>query len=176
VLVNASSLLVACVGNVLRGDDGFGVAVARCLERRAWPAGVDIRDFGIRGIDFFYALLDGYGASILVDTVARGGPPGRLYVIEPDAPSAAGAHPLAFDAHRLDPARVMGFVRAMGGCLQHFRVVGCEPALMAADDEPKMGLSEAVEAAVEPAVELVAHLVEHTVRAIRGAEGSACHA
>ena len=171
--LSASSVLVACVGNILLGDDGFGVAVARRLERRAWPAGVDIREFGIRGIDFLYALLDGYAAAILVDAVPRGGRAGSLYVLAPEPPSTGDACPLALDAHRLDPARVLGFVHAMGGRLAHFRVVGCEPGCIAADDEPTMGLSDAVEAAIEPAVELVATLID---RAMRVAQGSACDA
>ncbi len=51
-------------------------------------------DFGIRGLDLTYALLDGYEAVILVDAAPRGGPPGTLYVLEPTAdepPGAAGA-------------------------------------------------------------------------------------
>jgi hydrogenase maturation protease len=175
--LTSSRTLVACVGNVLLGDDGFGVAVARRLVRRAWPSGVDIREFGIRGIDFVYALLDGYDTAILVDAVARGGPPGRLYVLEPEVPAASDAGPIGFDPHRLDPARVMAFVRAITDRLTLLRVVGCEPAQIPSDAEPTMGLSEAVQASVEPAVDLVASLVEHAMGGMaRGTERSAHHA
>ena len=49
------SILVACVGNIFLGDDGFGVEVAQHLKRREAPAGVRIEDFGIRGFDLAYA-------------------------------------------------------------------------------------------------------------------------
>jgi hydrogenase maturation protease len=171
--VNTRNVLVAGVGNVLLGDDGFGVAVARLLMKRTWPAGVHVREFGIRGIDFLYALSDGYGTAILVDAVSCGGQPGRLYVIEPGMAPAPATGPFAFDPHRLDPVQVMDFVRATGARLGSLRVVGCEPARLMGDDGLTMELSEPVQAAVEPAVELVASLVE---RAVHFAEGSVQHA
>jgi len=171
--LSASRVLVACVGNVLLGDDGFGVAVARRLSARTWPEGVHVRDFGIRGFDFVCALLEGYAATILVDAVTRGGPPGRLYVFEPDCGTAPDPRTAGFDPHRMDPARVLGLVRAMGGRVGLFRVVGCEPAVVAGEDEPRMGLTEAVEAAVGPAVEIVARLVaDSRVRTLERSESS----
>ena len=76
-------ILIAGVGNVFRGDDGFGGEVARRLIGRPLPESARIRDFGTRGHDLAYAILDGYDAVILVDAVHRGGPPGTLYLIEP---------------------------------------------------------------------------------------------
>jgi hydrogenase maturation protease len=82
--MNMGNVLIACVGNIFLGDDAFGVEVARRLSLRPFPEGVSVVDFGIRGIDLTYALLDPYEAVILVDAAPRGGPPGTLYVIEPD--------------------------------------------------------------------------------------------
>jgi hydrogenase maturation protease len=79
-------ILVAGVGNVFRGDDGFGVAVARRLAHEPLPPGVELRDYGVRGVHLAYELLDGYDLLVLVDAVTRGSPPGTLYVIEPDGP------------------------------------------------------------------------------------------
>ncbi len=109
-------VLVAGIGNIFHGDDGFGVAVAALLGRRPLPAGVTVKDFGIRGLDLTYALLDGYAAAILVDAAARGEPPGTLYVIEPEV-AAAGPAPedLLLSPHELDPARVLRLARALGG-------------------------------------------------------------
>jgi hydrogenase maturation protease len=153
----SARILVAGLGNVFFGDDGFGVEVAQRLARR--PLGDDVRvvDFGIRGFDLTYALLEDWDAAILVDAMARGGAPGTLYVIEPalcDVGSAA-----IVETHGMDPMRVLAVVRSMGGALEGLRVVGCEPALLGDGDEPLQGLSAEVEAAVEPAIALVEKLV-----------------
>jgi hydrogenase maturation protease len=157
----SARILVAGVGNVFLGDDGFGVEVARRLLGRPLPEGVEVRDFGIRGIDLAYALLDGYDAAILVDATRRGKPPGTLYVLEPDVPLEPDARHLAVDAHGMDPAKVLGFVRAMGGALAGLRIVGCEPATLGgeAETEPAMGLSGPVRQAVDRAVAIVEDLV-----------------
>ena len=84
-----SGVLVAGIGNIFHGDDGFGVAVAQQLAGRGLPPGVRVVDFGIRGLDLVYALLDGYSAAILIDAVERGDPPGTLSVIEPERPRPA---------------------------------------------------------------------------------------
>jgi hydrogenase maturation protease len=84
-----SGILIAGMGNVFKGDDAFGVEVVQRLGRKALPDGVKVVDFGIRGIDLTYALLDGYRAAVLVDAVQRGGQPGTVYVVEPEWPSGA---------------------------------------------------------------------------------------
>ena len=78
------TILVAGIGNIFLGDDAFGSEVARRLLLKPWPAGVRVEDFGIRGFDLTFALMDGYDAVILVDATPRGGVPGTLYTIEPD--------------------------------------------------------------------------------------------
>ena len=95
----ARRVLVAGIGNVFLGDDGFGVALAGRLARHALPPGVDVADFGIRGMDLAYALGDGYDAAVLLDAAPRGEPPGTLSVIEPEIEE--GEVPI--DAHGMDP-------------------------------------------------------------------------
>jgi hydrogenase maturation protease len=148
--------LVAGVGNVFLGDDGFGVEVARRLCARPQPDGVDVVDFGIRGLDLAYALLDGYDVAVLVDATPRGGAPGTLYVIEPEIAAMETIGPI--EAHDLAPRAVLALVRAMDGQLPVIRIVGCEPAAMPAEDM-SMGLSAPVAAAVDGAVALVESLV-----------------
>lgn len=154
--MNGARVLVAGIGNVFFGDDGFGVEVARRLGARPQPEGVQVADFGIRGLDLAYALLDGYDAAILVDAVPRGGPPGTLYVLEPEA--AAGPVRLA-DTHGLEPATILGMLRTIGDDLPVLRIVGCEPAAGADDAEMTVGLSPAVAAVVDEAVALVEAVV-----------------
>lgn len=154
-------VLVAGVGNVFRGDDAFGSEVVRRLSRRPLPAGVTVRDFGTRGHDLAYALLDGYDAVVLVDAARRGGPPGALYTLEP-APADLAA---PVETHGVDLPSVFGLVRAMGGTLPPMHLVGCEPAELGPDDEGAWGLSEPVAAAVDRAVGLVAEVVAGLCRA-----------
>lgn len=151
--------LVAGIGNVFLGDDGFGVEVARRLAE-APPAGAHVVDFGIRGIDLSYALLDGYERVILVDAMPRGGSAGTLYVLEPelsapDMPVAAG-----MEAHSLAPANVLSLVQRLGARLPFVRVVGCEPGYIPEEGDVHMGLSEPVASAVDGAVAIVRELLE----------------
>ena len=87
-------ILIAGIGNVFRGDDAFGVEMAMRLSARDWPDTVTVADFGIRGIDLGYALLDNYDAVILIDATQRGGAPGTLYVVEPEVDLVALAQSL----------------------------------------------------------------------------------
>jgi hydrogenase maturation protease len=167
----ARRVLVAGVGNIFFGDDAFGVHVARRLADRVLPQGVEVVDFGIRGRDLGYALLDGYDAVILVDAVQRGGTPGTLYVIEPEGSDAG-----FMEGHDCRPDEVLGWVKAMGGQLGWVRLVGCEPENCAAGPEEEQDpstlrgeLSDAVREAVGPAVELVESL-------LNGALGEELHA
>jgi hydrogenase maturation protease len=154
--IRAPRVLVAGIGNVLLGDDGFGVEVVRRLSERPLPDGVRVMDLGIRSVDLMSSLRDGYEAVILVDTAQRGGPPGTLYVIEPEV--AAGT-PATLATHGMDPERVLAAAEAVGGGAGCMRLVACEPAFFGDEDECWMGLSEPVAAAVEPAVATVESLL-----------------
>jgi len=150
--------LVAGLGNVFCGDDGFGVAVVEELTGRSLPAGVEVRDFGIRGIHLAYQLLEPYDLVVLVDTVQRGGAPGSLYVIEAEPAPEPGPE-VSMDAHDLGPDAVLSLVPRLGGTVGTVRVVGCEPAGVDAG----IGLSPAVRDAVGTAVQLVIDLVTEEV-------------
>ena len=155
--MTSPSILIACIGNIFLGDDAFGVEVARLLADRPAPAGVRVVDYGIRGLDLAYAMLDGYDVTILVDATARGGEPGTLYLIEPDASEAD--EPAMVEAHAMSPAHVLRLVRSMGGAPGRVLVVGCEPETLGPEDEGLMGLSAPVEAALGEAVSMIESLV-----------------
>lgn len=144
-------ILVAGVGNIFLGDDGFGVEVVRRLAEVELPDGVDVRDFGIRGIHLAYEL-SAYDTTILVDASPRGGPPGSLYALELEE-----GEPLAvIDAHGMTPDAVLDLVGVVGGEMRRVLLVGCEPG----DVSPGMELSPPVAEAIEPAVRLVREIVE----------------
>ena len=153
-----TSVLVAGAGNILRGDDGFGVEVANRLASRSLPDGVRAADFGIRGVHLAYELLDGYDALVLVDAVPMGEPPGTVAIIEPelelrrDDGGAADDGPApALDAHSMNPAVVLGMLSSLGGRVDRVLVVGCQPAVI----EERIGLSSPVAAAVDRGVDAV---------------------
>jgi hydrogenase maturation protease len=152
-----SRILIAGIGNIFLGDDGFGVAVAQRLSQREQPEGVRVVDFGIRSFDLVYALLDGYDVTIFLDATARGGQPGTVYTIEPDL-NEIDNEPLEVEAHVMNPARVLRIVKAMGGNLGRILLVGCEPETLG-PEEGALGLSRPVEAAVERTIGLVESLV-----------------
>ena len=152
-------ILIAGIGNIFMGDDAFGVEVAQRMARRALPASVRVVDFGIRGFDLAYALLDGPDVTIMVDATARGGRPGTLYLIEPDLDEADVPGEQAIDAHGMNPMKVLHFVKQLGGRPKRLLVVGCEPATLESDDG-QIGLSAPVGAAVDEAIGLIESLVE----------------
>ncbi len=153
-------VLIAGIGNIFLGDDGFGVEVVQRLAARPLPASVRVADFGIRGFDLAYALLDGYDVTILVDALPRGEAPGTLCVLEPDLrhPSAQEDEATAIETHGMNPLRVLNMVKSMGGELKRVLVVGCEP-LTFGPEEGAMGLSTPVGAAVNEAANMVESLV-----------------
>jgi len=124
------------------------------------PKNVRVTDFGIRGYDLAYALLDGYDTTILVDACPRGGPAGTLYVIEPDVSEAVRPEEQqgAVEAHSMNPLNVLRLATSMGGPLKRVLLVGCEPGTLG-PEEGQMGLSEEVEAVVDEAVKLVESLI-----------------
>jgi hydrogenase maturation protease len=173
--------LIAGIGNIFLGDDGFGVEVASRLAGADLPAGVKVVDYGIRGMHLAYDLSSGYDAAILVDATARGGEPGTIYVIEPElgaaspaaAPAPAGEpQPAAqpdpdpaaaaltgsplMDAHGMQPDVVFSMLDMLGGERPgRVLIVGCEPASI----DYGMALSDPVAAAVDEAVRVVLELV-----------------
>lgn len=164
-------ILIAGIGNIFLGDDAFGVEVARRLSGRELPHNVRVTDFGIRGYDLAYALLDGYDTTILVDACPRGAPAGTLYVIEPDLNDLGGPEQQqsAVEAHSMNPLNVLRLATSMGGSLKRVLLVGCEPGTLG-PEEGQMGLSQQIEAVVDEAVKLVESLI---AKILNGDEASA---
>ena len=156
-------ILIAGVGNVLRGDDGFGVEVAQVLTRSiTLPEGITVFESGIAGIPLVQELMDGYDALIIIDAVEREGTPGTLYVIEPDIPDPSTIDPTALrssltDAHYAEPSKVLMLAKALGVLPQKVFIVGCQPA---GYDELGAELSAEVKEAVQVAVRRIESLIE----------------
>jgi hydrogenase maturation protease len=159
VTAQKPSILIAGIGNIFLGDDGFGVEVVRCLAQCQLPPDVRVVDFGIRGFDLTYALQDGYETTILVDACPHGEQPGTVYVIEPKLEAAgSGTDQSMVDAHSMNPMNVIRLARAMNAPIKRMLLVGCEPETLGGE-EGAMGLSVSVEAAVHVAVQQISSLV-----------------
>ena len=154
---------MAGIGNLFRGDDGFGPEVVRRLVASG-PLPEDVRavDYGIRGMHLAYDLLDGYDALVIVDALPGDGDPGTLAVLEVRE-GDLGAE--VFDPHGMAPAAVLASLSDLGGTLPPTYVVGCRPA----DLGDKIGLSDEVEAAVPEAMETVLAVLRERVPALDGA-------
>jgi hydrogenase maturation protease len=152
-------ILIAGIGNIFLGDDGFGVEVANRLANQSFPSGVRVADFGIRGFDLAYALMEGYESTILVDACSGEGQPGTLFVVEPDLQDlkSGGTQP-GIEPHAMIPVDVLHMAARMGGQLKRVLVLGCVPETLG-PEEGQMGLSGPVAAAVDEAVKLIDSLV-----------------
>jgi hydrogenase maturation protease len=153
--------LVAGVGNIFLGDDAFGCEVIRLMAGRPVPAGVEVKDFGIRGVHLVYDLLDGCDLFVLVDAAPRGEAPGTVSVIEVEVPepdpSVSGSGPV-MDAHDLTPDAIFAMLGSLGGRPGRSLLVACEPA----DTGAGMGLSGPVQEALPHAVRTVEEIIATT--------------
>ena len=151
----SADVLVAGVGNIFLGDDGFGPEVVRHLgapEQPPLPEPVRLVDYGIRGLHLSYDLLEGYSALIIVDTMPGHGRPGeiRVVAVDPDDVTADGADP-----HGMDPVAALSGLPSLGGALPPTYVVGAQPANLGEG----IGLSDPLRAAVPVAGAVIRELL-----------------
>ncbi len=163
-------ILVAGVGNVLRGDDGFGVAVAQALfENNTFGSEVTVFEAGIAGIALVQELMSGYEVLIIVDTVHQGGSPGTVYLLEPEVPKIEETfsnelHQSLADAHYSDPSKVLILAKALDVLPPKVYLIGCEPA---GYDELGADLSPPVRRAVRIAIEKIEFLIANCSNQMR---------
>lgn len=148
-------VLVAGVGNPLRGDDGFGPAVIDALG--PLPEGVQTTETGIGGIALLQDLMLGWDGLVLLDAVERGATPGRVFVLEPEVPEAVHVP----DVHLANPDRVLSMARTLGALPERVRIVGCQSEDAHAYH---VGLSPVVSSAVGEAVAQVHRIVGEWLR------------
>ena len=152
--MSAVRVLVVGVGNVLHGDDGFGVEVARRLAEQSLPPSVTVAETGIGGIHLVHELMAGYDALVVVDTVDRSRPPGTVMVIDADVIDVGELrveerHDLLADMHLATPERALMVARAVGVLPETTIIIGCQPVEI---DTLGVGLTTQVTAAVDVAV------------------------
>ncbi|BDE13323.1 MULTISPECIES: hydrogenase maturation protease [Mycobacterium] len=149
----ATRILVAGIGNIFLGDDGFGSEVVRHPAMPQHGSDVRVVDYGIGGMHLAYDLLDEWDSLVLIDAIPNRGNPGALHVFQADHDADGGA--VGLDAHSMDPQTVFASVRALGGSPPYTVIVGCE----AGSVDEGMGLTGPVAAAVPRAVNAVRKIV-----------------
>jgi hydrogenase maturation protease len=154
-------VIVAGVGNVLRGDDGFGVEVARTLLDGPAPPGVRVLELGIGGIHLVQELMGGVDGLVVVDAVDLGRDPGTVLVIRPvvrdvTAMSQQERHDELADMHYATPERAFLLARGLGVLPEATWLVGCQPK---ETDHLGEGLSPELRAAIGPAAAEVRRVV-----------------
>ena len=156
-------ILVAGVGNVLKGDDGFGVRAAKALETDPrLPANVTVLETGIGGMHLVQELMQGYDAVVLMDAFDRGGTPGQLFLLEPALPNLISLtdterRDYFAETHYATPLRALTLAREIGALPPVVRIIGCQPANTDTFGAP---MCDAVAAAVGPALDLALETVE----------------
>jgi hydrogenase maturation protease len=155
-------ILVAGMGNILRGDDGFGIRVfEELMKNHNLPEEVDIYEAGIGGIGLVQELMNGYDALIVVDAVEKGGKAGTIYVLEPLGHQTVidneKLHESMVDMHYADPSKVLLMAKALNVCPPKVFLVGCQPEYV---DDAVEGLRPPVESAVPQAVKEVLSLID----------------
>jgi len=160
--MSQASILIAGIGNIFLGDDAFGCEVVKELSRRELPDNLRVVDFGIRGFDLAYAMLDEPDLTIFIDAAPRGNAPGTLYTIEPDLSELESFEgDVGLETHGMNPMKVLQMVKSMGGKFKKVLLVGCEPETFG-PEEGLFELSIVVQAAVPEAAKIVEGLVnEH---------------
>jgi len=158
-------VLVAGMGNDLRQDDGFGIAVVRRFEEDDVPEGVEVYESGIAGIGLVQELMDGYEALIIVDATDRGEEPGTVYLLEAEVPdpeelSEESRREFLADTHLVVPSKALTLARALKVLPPQVYILGCQPK----EQELGMGLSEPVEAGVNEAIRCLRQLTTRLAR------------
>jgi hydrogenase maturation protease len=151
-------ILIAGIGNIFLGDDGFGCEVIRQLRPLKLPPSVTAMDFGTRSYNLAYALTDGYDAAILVDAVPRGEKPGTVFLIEPEISRLSELEATALKPHSMNPVSVLQLAQSVGKVSEKVFLVGCEPAVLE-DEKGELELSRPVRAAIPQAVEMIQLIV-----------------
>ena len=159
-------ILIAGMGNVLRGDDGFGIRVVEELKNNQRVSDeIDIYEAGIGGIGLVQELMNGYDALIVVDAVEKGAKAGTLFVLEPLEHqmeiSNKNLHESMVDMHYADPSKVLLMARALNVCPPKVFLIGCQPEYV---DEAVEGLRPPVERAVPQAVREVLSLIDELIK------------
>lgn len=160
-------VLVAGVGNELKGDDAFGIRCAQALDADPRkPADCVVQQTGIGGIHLVQELMRGYDALILFDAFDRGGKAGDLWLLEPVLPKAEAMsdrerRDFFADVHYATPVRALTLAQSVGALPPRVWIIGCQPEDPDSfDTRMNKSVAAAIPRAVDMAVEVLDRLAE----------------
>jgi hydrogenase maturation protease len=138
--VNATA--VVGIGNILLGDDGAGVWLARRIaETYRFAPEIDVIDGGTLGLGLIPTLSD-TKRLLVIDAAKTGSPPGSVSVLrDKDVPAVLRT---ILSAHEASLCDLLAALTFMGRMPDEFIAVGIEPLRI----EPSLDLSEPVQGAL----------------------------
>lgn len=144
-----NEVLVLGVGNIMMGDEGFGVHVARhLLDAYFFPPGVDVVDGGTGGLALL-PLVQAVKLVLIIDVIEAGAEAGSIFMFDSrDIEEKQGTRTSLHDTGILDVIDTAGLVGERPEAI----VIGVQPLKM---DEFGAGLSPVVAASIERVTELV---------------------
>jgi hydrogenase maturation protease len=162
-VAGGGAVVVIGVGNLLRGDDGAGLAVAR----RVRAAGIVVIAYEGEPVGLIEAWSEaGAGAVVLVDAVSSGiAPAGSVHRFDASSAALPAAWSRSTSTHALGVAEAIELARAVGRLPRFVVAIGIEGAAF----ELGAGLSPAVEAVVDEVAAVVAAEAPALAAAVRAA-------
>ena len=144
-------ILILGIGNLLMGDEGVGVHLARRFAEEEWPQGVDVEDGGTAGM-LLMGLFESYPTVILIDAALEPDRAGQFRLIEPkfskDYPKSLSSHDIGLK-DLLDGLQFLGrmprvylFVVSVPDVQPLY--IGLSPQAQAAADQVAMAVRELV--------------------------------
>jgi hydrogenase maturation protease len=143
--------LILGAGNIIMGDEGFGVQVVRKLKEAELPSGVKVEEGGVGGFNLL-GSLEGVSRLIVVDVIAADIDPGEVYLFKP-GPDFAEPGKKIISFHQVG---VLELVQMWG-------LLGYEPEIFFLVTRPEklewgMELSPPVQSAADKAIRLLKEL------------------
>jgi len=138
-------ILIAGLGDKLRGDDGLGPFVIEKLRKEKLPKDVETEDFG-SGVFALLNKIELYEEIIIVDSIKKSGNPGEIHKIKlSDLKDGkiTNIHEAKIDSIILVAKEL--------GAKTKILIVGCEPKSM----RYEVGLSEEVKRAIPKLINLI---------------------
>ena len=146
-------ILIAGVGDLLRGDDGFGPTVIKKLGKIELPSNVVVKDYGTSFFDLIFEL-ENFDEVIFVDALDFDGEIGEIRIVEPEGKKLSGeeiARFISTTLHEIELRKVIDLACSLNVLPKKFLIVGCKPR----DLGFGLGLSEEVEKAVDRTVKVI---------------------